>query len=139
MRCNLPPPIRFVAALVVAAVIAMLGGLCLLCYLTPLTFGKRWFLALWLWGGGWCVAACRDFATALQTLARNHRMLYMHAYQSMVWNKAVSLRLQQFGLAVLEGDLVYEKGAFFDRRQAEQRKKVCAKGGGEWGYRSILE
>ncbi|EGD73637.1 hypothetical protein PTSG_12299 [Salpingoeca rosetta] len=63
------------------------------------------------------------FATALQTLPRLHRTLYMHAYQSMVWNRVVSLRLRTFGRKVLVGDLVYNKDVKFNIRAADQRKK----------------
>lgn len=49
------------------------------------------------------------FVTALQTLPRNHRMLYMHAYQSFVWNQAVSMRLKKFGPVVLIGDIVIDR------------------------------
>lgn len=38
-------------------------------------------------------------------------MMYLHAYQSFVWNKLVSYRLQQHGHEVVIGDLVLADGA----------------------------
>lgn len=32
--------------------------------------------------------------------------MYLHAYQSLIWNKVVSRRVKEFGLKVLPGDLV---------------------------------
>lgn len=32
--------------------------------------------------------------------------MYLHSYQSLIWNKVVSRRLIEFGLKVLPGDLV---------------------------------
>ena len=47
-----------------------------------------------------------DYMGALQTIPRNLRLMYVHAYQSLVWNVAVSQRWKRFGSAVVEGDLV---------------------------------
>ena len=46
---------------------------------------------------------------AFQSLARNTRFIYIHAYQSYVWNRAVSERLAKFGRKVLVGDLAVRK------------------------------
>ncbi|CAN7988732.1 unnamed protein product, partial [Ixodes hexagonus] len=48
----------------------------------------------------------KAFVCALLSIPRNVRLMYIHGYQSYVWNKLVSRRLRKFGLAVLEGDLV---------------------------------
>ena len=47
-----------------------------------------------------------DYRGALQNIPRNLRLMYVHAYQSMVWNVAASERWKRFGDTVIEGDLV---------------------------------
>lgn len=47
-----------------------------------------------------------DHLGALQTIPRNLRMMYVHAYQSLVWNFAVGERWSLYGDKVVEGDLV---------------------------------
>ncbi|XP_011869078.1 PREDICTED: pseudouridylate synthase 7 homolog [Vollenhovia emeryi] len=45
----------------------------------------------------------------LDSVPRNIRLMYIHAYQSFVWNHVVSRRMKQFGTDVVVGDLVYDK------------------------------
>ncbi|KAL9044759.1 MAG: hypothetical protein Q9214_002125 [Letrouitia sp. 1 TL-2023] len=47
-----------------------------------------------------------DYMGALQTVSRNLRLMYVHAYQSLVWNTVASARWKQYGNAILSGDLV---------------------------------
>ncbi|KAK2762301.1 hypothetical protein FQN54_001311 [Arachnomyces sp. PD_36] len=47
-----------------------------------------------------------DFQGALKMIPRNLRLMYVHAYQSLVWNYAVGRRWDLFGDKVVEGDLV---------------------------------
>lgn len=47
-----------------------------------------------------------DYYGALQTISRNLRLMYVHAYQSLVWNTAASSRWKAHGDRVLPGDLV---------------------------------
>mmetsp|Transcript_27244 Transcript_27244/g.76096 ORF Transcript_27244/g.76096 Transcript_27244/m.76096 type:complete len:659 (+) Transcript_27244:89-2065(+) len=43
---------------------------------------------------------------AIMSLDRNNRLLYVHALQSLVWNKVVSRRVRKYGHTVVVGDLV---------------------------------
>ena len=43
---------------------------------------------------------------ALDKIPLNSKLLYLHAYQALVWNKVVSKRFAEFGHSVLIGDLV---------------------------------
>ncbi|KAL8279139.1 hypothetical protein RQP46_008395 [Phenoliferia psychrophenolica] len=52
-----------------------------------------------------------DHLSALSRIPKNLRMMYVHAYQSYVFNRVVSARVQAFGCsAPVAGDLVYEDG-----------------------------
>ncbi|CAK7198875.1 multisubstrate pseudouridine synthase 7 [Sporothrix eucalyptigena] len=50
--------------------------------------------------------ANRDFCGALCRITRGLRNLYIHAYQSLVWNWATSQRWSRYGDRVVAGDLV---------------------------------
>ena len=47
-----------------------------------------------------------DYLRAFSHLQRNTVLLYLHAYQSLIWNKVVSERIKRFGDQVLIGDTV---------------------------------
>ena len=44
----------------------------------------------------------------LSAVPRNIILMYLHAYQSFVWNQVVSRRISEFGIRPIVGDLVYE-------------------------------
>ncbi|KAL6778573.1 hypothetical protein ACKKBF_B15330 [Auxenochlorella protothecoides x Auxenochlorella symbiontica] len=47
-----------------------------------------------------------NYLTAVQAIPRNLRTMYIHAYQSYLWNSVASFRLRQSRSALLVGDLV---------------------------------
>ncbi|GJQ67294.1 hypothetical protein Trydic_g8195 [Trypoxylus dichotomus] len=50
-----------------------------------------------------------DYVTALENIPRNTRLLYINAFQALVWNKIISRRIKEFGLQPIVGDLVIIK------------------------------
>ncbi|KEP53803.1 tRNA pseudouridine synthase [Rhizoctonia solani 123E] len=50
----------------------------------------------------------RNLLGGLSAIPRNLRLMYVHAYQSYVWNAVVSERIKLFGRAPIVGDIVYD-------------------------------
>lgn len=51
------------------------------------------------------------YYTAIMKIPRNLRTMYIHAYQSYVWNAVASRRIEIHGLKVVAGDLVIDNSA----------------------------
>eukprot|EP00249_Psilotum_nudum_P012522 c23830_g1_i2 orf=290-1879(+) len=51
-----------------------------------------------------------NFLQAINNIPRTMRMMYVHSYQSYLWNHAASKRIQEYGIhKVVEGDIVYSE------------------------------
>ena len=57
-----------------------------------------------------------DYYNAFASISRGTRFIYIHAYQSHIWNQSVSQRLVKFGHDVLIGDLVVPKDQYFQEQ-----------------------
>ncbi|CAK62665.1 unnamed protein product (macronuclear) [Paramecium tetraurelia] len=63
-----------------------------------------------------------NYFTALQSLPRNARELYLHAYQSYIWNRMASMRIKQFGNKIVVGDIV--SATILDEGVAEEGEEI---------------
>lgn len=52
-----------------------------------------------------------NIITAFALIPRNNRLMYIHSYQSYVWNSMVSRRVDAYGLRAVEGDLILRGGS----------------------------
>ncbi|XP_027745907.1 pseudouridylate synthase 7 homolog isoform X1 [Empidonax traillii] len=52
----------------------------------------------------------KNIISAFGIIPRNNRLMYIHSYQSYVWNNMVSKRIEEYGLRAVPGDLIL-KGA----------------------------
>ncbi|CAD6227705.1 GSCOCG00001385001-RA-CDS [Cotesia congregata] len=56
---------------------------------------------------------------ALDSIPRNTLLMYIHSYQSLVWNNMVSRRIKEFGRKPIVGDLVYASDSVADKVEVE--------------------
>ncbi|XP_035817050.1 pseudouridylate synthase 7 homolog isoform X2 [Zea mays] len=53
-----------------------------------------------------------NYLQALMAIPKALRLMYVHSYQSYLWNHAASMRVEKYGISqVVEGDLVYKTGS----------------------------
>eukprot|EP00428_Durinskia_dybowskii_P068102 CAMPEP_0170408230 /NCGR_PEP_ID=MMETSP0117_2-20130122/28678_1 /TAXON_ID=400756 /ORGANISM="Durinskia baltica, Strain CSIRO CS-38" /LENGTH=672 /DNA_ID=CAMNT_0010665547 /DNA_START=17 /DNA_END=2035 /DNA_ORIENTATION=- len=72
-----------------------------------------------------------DFMSAYAGIPKNARLICAHAYQSYLWNKATSRRLQLYGSKVIVGDLVEVETVDQPKEQQQQNKLDGEKGATE--------
>ncbi|XP_074098708.1 pseudouridine synthase 7 isoform X2 [Cotesia typhae] len=60
---------------------------------------------------------------ALDSIPRNTLLMYIHSYQSFVWNNMVSRRIKELGRKPVVGDLVYVSDSVADKVEVEEEEK----------------
>eukprot|EP01029_Cantina_marsupialis_P030495 TRINITY_DN8289_c0_g1_i1.p1 TRINITY_DN8289_c0_g1~~TRINITY_DN8289_c0_g1_i1.p1 ORF type:complete len:671 (+),score=227.03 TRINITY_DN8289_c0_g1_i1:50-2014(+) len=70
---------------------------------------------------------------ALSRVNRTTRMLYLHAYQSYVFNHLASYRVEKHGLKIVEGDLVLDKVAMAAAQREQEARNSRGRGRGRRG------
>ncbi|XP_061496397.1 pseudouridylate synthase 7 homolog [Rhineura floridana] len=63
----------------------------------------------------------KNIVSAFGMIPRNNRLMYIHSYQSYVWNNMVSRRIDEYGLRAVPGDLVLKGGTavYIDETEAD--------------------
>ncbi|XP_060548661.1 pseudouridylate synthase 7 homolog isoform X3 [Pantherophis guttatus] len=61
----------------------------------------------------------KNIVSAFNMITRNYRLMYIHSYQSYVWNNIVSQRIEEYGLKAVPGDLVLKGGTAVHIEEAD--------------------
>uniref|UniRef100_A0A1I7S2B0 TRUD domain-containing protein n=2 Tax=Bursaphelenchus xylophilus TaxID=6326 RepID=A0A1I7S2B0_BURXY len=88
-----------------------------------------------------------DYRAAILAIPRHQRSLYVHAYQSKIFNQIASKRAEKFGLKVLEGDIFLVDKEVSDKGDKiedvilplpSNRMRIPSNEVGQW-YKEIME
>lgn len=63
----------------------------------------------------------QDIQAVLNAIPKNITLMYLHAYQSFVWNNVVSRRFREFGRKPIVGDLVFESS---DNNEVDEENSI---------------
>ncbi|XP_042704537.1 pseudouridylate synthase 7 homolog isoform X3 [Chrysemys picta bellii] len=61
----------------------------------------------------------KNIVSAFGIIPRNNRLMYIHSYQSYIWNNMVSKRIEEYGLKAVSGDLVLKGGTAVHIEEAD--------------------
>ncbi|XP_051889897.1 pseudouridylate synthase 7 homolog isoform X2 [Pristis pectinata] len=64
----------------------------------------------------------KNIVSAFGMIPRNNRLMYIHSYQSYVWNNIVSKRIEEYGLKAMPGDLVLKGGTAVPIQESDVEK-----------------
>jgi len=66
----------------------------------------------------------KNFLNAICNLPRNMRNLYLHAFQSYLWNTCASLRIRRLGYKLVVGDFVVKEKNQKTEEKIEEKAEV---------------
>jgi len=79
-----------------------------------------------------------DLVGALDELPHTQRSLYCHAFQSLLWNRVVTKRIETHGQKVLVGDLVFKKEADVGESISKEDQVQEVLTPGDWTIHDVL-